>query len=253
MSAWTWAAASSRGTSHEKTGTRLQDAFACFSLASAPHTFAAIVSDGAGSASHGGQGASLVCKTLRTNLVAHFATTLAVPSVSDLEAWIDAVRDRISTVALRRGLSSRDFAATLVCAISNGAETVVVHVGDGCAVVRNQADNCWQTLLWPDHGEYASTTFFITDEGGAKVRFAQTTAAVTGLAVFSDGIERLALDFSTLKPFQPFFQAMAKPIDVGQITGRDATLCGRLRAYLGSEKVIARTDDDKTLVLAVYR
>lgn len=253
MSAWTWAAASSRGAAHVKTDTRLQDAFSCFSPHCGPSTIAVIVSDGAGSASHGGQGASLVCRTLRTSLIRHFALTGTVPTLPDFENWIDATRDRIATVAKRRELTSRDFAATLVCAISDGTNTVVAHVGDGCAVFRSQSDGRWRALLWPDHGEYASTTFFVTDEAGVNVRFAQSAVPLTGVAVFSDGIERLALDFASEEPFQPFLRGIVKPLDQELPPGRNPALCDQLRTYLGSEKVISRTDDDKTLVIAALR
>lgn len=55
---WRWAAASTIGTSHIRSGSRLQDAYAVSSIGD-EHIFA-IVSDGAGSAKYGAYGAWLV-------------------------------------------------------------------------------------------------------------------------------------------------------------------------------------------------
>ena len=59
---WRWAAASEIGTSHLRSGDRLQDAYAV-SRMSDDHIFA-VVSDGAGTAEFGAYGAWLVCRFL---------------------------------------------------------------------------------------------------------------------------------------------------------------------------------------------
>lgn len=255
MMHWTWACASQIGTSHRRTGQRLQDAYCCFSIRSVDHDFfVGIVSDGAGSAEFGGQGAALVCRVVGLAARRHFLKIGNFPSQTLIEHWIDEARDRIYKAASTRAREPRDFAATLVCAISDGQRSIFAHVGDGCAVVRVKGTGLWMAPTWPDHGEYASTTTFVTDQPTAKVRVTVTDEAFDVLALFSDGIERLVLDMSARKPAERFFSTVAAPVIKSSVrTGKDATLSNQLRAYLDSDQVCARTDDDKTLVIAALR
>jgi hypothetical protein len=55
------------------------------------------------------------------------------------------------------------------------------------------------------------------------------------------------------KPFKPFFDGMIRPIASTQAEGCDQRLSQQLSSYLNSDAVNARTDDDKTLILAVCR
>jgi Protein phosphatase 2C len=252
MSAWTWAAASSRGTSHDKTGARIQDAFSCWSPAAlAP--IVALISDGAGTAARGGEGASLVCRTLMTQARRHFSTSVELPSDEDIATWFDTTRDLLAAVALRHSQALKDFASTSVSVFSTGSRTVIAHVGDGCAVLREADSGRWIAPSWPQHGEYAATTYFVTDADVLQLRITRIESGVSAFAVFSDGIERLALDFSTQVPSQKFFDKISAPIGVSNCKGRDASLSRSLKAYLGSSAVNNRTDDDKSLVVAVLK
>lgn len=252
--AWTWAAAASRGVSHERNGLPLQDALSCFSRRVAEDDFlVATVSDGAGSASHGGKGAVLVCRSIALAAREYLSTDSLLPSDETVERWLDDVRDRIYYASKQRGLTPRDFAATLVSAISSGDSTLIIHVGDGCAVVREAQSSRWTAPTWPDQGEYASTTSFVTDEGPLRLRVSRCEAPIDAIALFSDGIERLALDFLGKQPFTPFFARVVEPVFESSCTGRDRTLSEQLRRYLSSPAVNERTDDDKSLILAVRK
>jgi serine/threonine protein phosphatase PrpC len=165
VTGWTWIAAAHKGTSHEKSGVRLQDAYSCFSVkGEANNIFFAIVSDGAGSAKYGGEGASIVCRIFTVSARLHISKSGKLPTDDELEAWVDKARDSIYLAAEKRNLTPRDFAATLICLFSYGKETLVAHIGDGCAVLKDKELDDWIAPTWPDHGEYASTTSFITDE-----------------------------------------------------------------------------------------
>ena len=102
---------------------------------------------------------------------------------------------------------------------------------------------------WPSQGEYASTTYFVTDDPEPRVTVSHVEEAVGEVAIFSDGIERLVLDFSSRTAFAPFFDKVFGPID-GNSTGRDRALSKHLKALLESPSVCEKTDDDKTLFLA---
>ena len=166
---WKWAAASRRGSSHEKANARLQDAFSCFACGPNSEFFVAVVSDGAGSAQFGGQGANLICRTVGSRARRHIAAKSELPVDGEIFAWTDEVRDLLAAAAERRCATMRDFAATFVCLISNGPESVYCHVGDGGVVVREHGIEEWSAASWPENGEYASTTYFMTDD--AELRF----------------------------------------------------------------------------------
>lgn len=253
MTSWTWISAAHKGTSHEKTGVRLQDALTCFSSKyRKKEVFFAVISDGAGSASHGGEGASLVCRKVSQAARKFFLKHSTLPNNETIQAWVDAARDSIFLAASHRSLTPRDFAATLVCVTSYGAETLIVHIGDGCVVLKDVTLDEWIAPSWPDHGEYASMTTFITDES-LNLRITRHSNSISAIALFSDGLERLALNFTENKPFAGFFDGIVKPLLQSPYLGRNRSLSASLRNYLNSEVINARTDDDKSLILAIAR
>jgi hypothetical protein len=154
---------------------------------------------------------------------------------------------------MRRGKKSSDFAGTLVGIITNGVETIVFHVGDGSVVAFDSIAQRWIALSWPDSGEFAATTYFVTDEGGAKLRVVEHRGEIESLAAFSDGIERLALDFCSTEPSLKFFDGIVAPLRKQSDRGWDRHLSHMLFNFLGSPPVLARTDDDKSLIVAIRR
>jgi hypothetical protein len=181
----------------------------------------------------------------------HLTTEQRLPTDQVIYSWTDDVRDMLASLAQRRGVPLREFAGTLVCLISDGQESVVFHVGDGCAVIREHGTEDWIAASWPDQGEYASTTYFMTDESDLHLRITRCSGNIEAVVLLSDGLERLALDFTTKTPFARFFNAVIAPVLASTCAGRDPVLSAALKEYLGSAAVLARTDDDKTLVLAV--
>lgn len=252
MNTWTWAAASCRGTSHVRKNVRRQDAFSC-SFSTKEGTLIAVVSDGAGSAQMGGEGASLTCRTLITLARQFDFSQQQLPTDADIWSWIAVARERIERAAEARCLRPRDFAATLILLISSGEETLVAHIGDGSAVLQCSNTSEWNALSWPSQGEYASSTYFVTDYPEPRLNISRSNCPVNALAVFSDGVERIALDMAAQKPHKPFFDGMIRPVASTTIEGFDPHLSQQLSKYLDSDVVNARTDDDKTLILAVRR
>jgi hypothetical protein len=55
------------------------------------------------------------------------------------------------------------------------------------------------------------------------------------------------------KPFKPFFDGMIRPIASTGAEGFDQKLSQQLSSYLNGDAVNSRTDDDKTLILAVCK
>lgn len=220
-------------------------------LSAAGNTLIAVVSDGAGSADYGGAGAFIAARTMAAAAAAHAAQSPTLPSEEQFWSWLDDTRDRIGTAAGKRGAQLRDFAATLVMAVANETGAVLALVGDGAAGVKSGAD--WSVPSWPQHGEYASTTYFVTDAPAAKLRVIQLDRRPDALVLMSDGLERLALDFAGQCPHPPFFNAIVAPVERSSVLGRDGRLSRSLATYIDSDTVNARTDDDKSLVIAIAR
>lgn len=245
---WTWAVATCRGTSHIRDGTRCDDAAACAEVA--PGVLFAITCDGAGSAAFGRHGAHLAVRTFTQRARRFTVSHGAWPTDDDIWGWLDETRDAIGAVAARREVERRQFASTLIACLAGPKETVVAHIGDGACVMRS--DGAWSAASWPESGEYASTTYFVTDGEAPRLRITRHAPA-DAVSLFTDGIERLVLDFGQQAVHGPFFQRFIKPIEASGARGRDGSLSSALHDYLGSAAVNERTDDDKSLILAVRR
>jgi len=253
VSSWTWANASVVGTSHIKVGARKQDAVRCFSSSEDKSFLVSIVSDGAGSAPFGGEGASLSCWLIGNAVSHHLDRIKTLPTEEDFLAWVDCVRDALFVAASKRNCSVRDFAATFLLCVSNGMSTFTAQIGDGCIVLRDDEQKKWFVPNWPDHGEYASTTYFITDEVKVKYSVSRLDTPIQGVVMFSDGLERLALDFSNHEPHSGFFDGVYQPVLSSGEIGKDLILSKALSTFLANDNICSRTDDDKTLVVAVCK
>lgn len=243
--AWRWAAASEIGTSHIRNGDRLQDAYAV-SVMRGDCLFA-VVSDGAGSAEFGADGAWLVCCTLKTYFRDWFCSNSELPSDKFISDLIDKVRYQIALRAKQRGSTSRQFASTLVAVVATPDETLSIHVGDSAVVARRGEE--WDVLCWPENGEYASTTYFVTDDPEPRLNIARHPREYDAFALFSDGIGDLALSHLDQSASPQFFNPMLRPVDNAPGTGLLSELSAKLSTYLTGAAICERTDDDKTLIL----
>lgn len=252
ISAWRWAGACAIGTSHVKANLECQDRAACLTFeTSSGSTTVAVVSDGAGSAQKAAHGASIACTEFHRRAGAYLrgGRTLAAINSDLVVDWIDSVRDKIFAVAELAELRPRDYAATLVALIADAEQAVVVHIGDGAAVVRSRQTREWSVPSWPFHGEYASTTRFVTDDPQAGFEVVSVHTEIDRFALFSDGIENLVLDHRERTAPAPFFERLVQPVAAWEGHGRSRKLSRHLRDFLSSDKVCEATDDDKSLIL----
>lgn len=251
---WRWTAARSIGTSHVKSGLPCQDFALCKEINSLfGSVFAAVISDGAGTANHAQMGAKMVCAGFLRAVLSHFATGKTIEDIGedDVLEWVDGIRERINAFSRRRNAIPRDCAATLVGLIVGPRSAIVVHIGDGAAVVKEEGKANWFVPSWPFHGEYASTTAFVTDDPAPQISIVSLQIRLDRVVVFSDGLERLVLDHAKRMAHGPFFDRITAPVAASVIQGHDAHLAEPLRNYLDSNVVCERTDDDKSIILGV--
>ena len=211
------------------------------------------VADGAGSATRGKEGADCVIQEAliwaRTSIMSNHKLTDESFYLTVLENILYAARQAIEARA-RGGASLHDFATTLLCTLVTPQWLAVVQVGDGAIVVQH-VDGTIQTLTRPDHGEYINECSFITDDDYQE--HAQYVILplenIRGIAMFTDGLQMLALELATNIAYSPFFTPLFS--FASQKGADEAELSRELQDFLASERVCERTDDDKTLVLAV--
>ena len=253
-SPWRVAAQSVLGTLHEKTGVVCQDSHRWEVLPYADSLIlVAAVSDGAGSASHSQLGSSLACDLWVSEFKALIETGESVEVVDQpfIESWLARLHREVCVRAESEGVSPRQLAATFLGAAISEEHALFVQVGDGAIVIScSEEPDCHDPVFWPESGEYANMTYFATEEKAAgHLQFASSGQRVEELALFSDGLQSVALDLTQKTAFQPFFTGMFRTVRSSK-SGNEKSVEEGLRAFLTSKKLAERTDDDKTLVLA---
>ncbi len=246
---WRVIGASVRGTSHQAGETPCQDAHRIRRLASGAWLIA--VADGAGSAARSAEGAQIAVD----HAIASLEEALRATTPVDENAWRElmacvcaAVREELIRQATQDDAPLRDFATTLLCAVIGQAHMAVTQVGDGLAVARDDAGQLIMAAR-PQRGEYANEAAFITMPQAADYLETQVLdGAFDAVALSTDGLLRLALKLPAYAPHTPFFA----PLFEFAASAQDvATAQQQLADFLNSPRVCARTDDDKTLVVAV--
>lgn len=253
---WRIAAASALGTSHAKLGTPCQDTHIVKTFADrdGEQVLVVVVSDGAGSAAKAEVGSWLTCSTV---LEAAEVYLIDGGKVGDIgpevaQSWVKMVQRTVSLRAENDGCVTKDYACTMLVAVVGADAAAIMQIGDGATVVSD--DNGWCCVHWPQHGEFANMTNFVTEvRAEEKLAFNLCRRRIDEVAVFSDGIERLVLHEASNTVFTPFFDRMFPAVRAIDAEGLDSRLSDLLGGYLDSEAINEKTDDDKTLVLATRR
>jgi hypothetical protein len=249
MSKWHIVGASVQGTSHQQNDIPCQDAHGYRVLLNGAVVIA--VADGAGTASRSDEGARRAVKQALDSLERDLA--YSVPRTEFewqrlMTAAFRQAREDIVGHARWENVSLRDFAATLTCAVASNDELAVGQIGDCLAVARKGPDDPLFVATQPQRGEYANETFFLTLEDALDHLQIHVYPPVQTLVLMSDGVVRLAVNVVENVPHTPFFRPL---LDFAAEMKDEKTAQEQLAAFLASERVCARTDDDKTLVLAV--
>ncbi|MCC5897226.1 MAG: protein phosphatase 2C domain-containing protein [Phormidium sp. BM_Day4_Bin.17] len=260
---WRVLGASVCGTSHQKRSQPCQDAWA--TRIRDDGLLLAAVADGAGSATRSQDGAEWAVQAAIAYLANITLPPLTKSNNCDMEdpeqedgsdepdltqllqQALEAARTCVIEQAEAAGLPPRECASTLILLVASHDGVAVAQIGDGAAVMIDETGTL-TALSQPQQGEYANQTTFLTSEGAiAQAEIFIYPIAPQGIALFSDGLQRLALEMPQGTPHERFFSPLFQFI---QQDSDEAGANEQLQGFLTSPRVSQRTDDDLTLVLA---
>jgi len=248
---WRVAGAAVTGVSHQRLGLPCQDyqSYRFLPVGSSPALLVALA-DGAGSAEHAQKGAEqavvAALDALELCLNAECGAHLDLDSI--IRQAFESSRQALVDLAEQNDLAVRTLATTLTCALAVDGFLAVGQVGDGSLVVKTGQGELL-AVTQPQRGEYANETYFLSQEDALEHLQVQVLhQPIQALAVMSDGLVRLALQMTSNQPHGPFFQPL---FDFVAANTDPEVASEQLAAFLSSERVSARTDDDKSIVLAV--
>ena len=239
------------GTSHVASGKICDDAvqFSVMRKDCAGEALVCCASDGAGSA-------------LYAAWAADFVTHFMVRALDDLTASGDPITESdvlgiaedvyaaLSEEADLQRVPLNEYSCTLLGCCLTAGQSVFFQIGDG-AIVRNDGAGNYTYIWWPQNGEYQNTTSFIVDDPSlGNLNITILDERVDEVAIFTDGLQLLALNTETSSVHQPFFTSLFHVLRMAGDTEKQELLTGRLTEYLNSKAINDRTDDDKTLFLA---
>jgi len=249
---WKVAASSVTGSSHAKRSESGQDFCRAGSIRIADSEyFIGLVADGAGSTTDGGRGAEIACDILHESILDSLRQNGDVRAITDdtIRQWVTAARDTIAAESQEKGKHLRDFACTLLGVVAGYGHAAFFQIGDGAMVIHTEGS--YQTVFWPEQGEYANTTFFLSDETFRdNLNIRHLDEVPDEIALFTDGLQNLALSFAQKQAHAGFFQPLFSALRNDPATAF-SDFAGQLRRFLLRDDVSARSDDDKTLVLAL--
>jgi hypothetical protein len=249
------AGASVVGESHLKQGKTCED-YHAFLLDS--HWAIAVVSDGAGSAPRGLEGATCVATAVLSSLstvLSSVAKTEIFSAQASLEAavidGIEEARQRC-TAELRGDEQLNVFNATIVGAILLEQGGLLFHIGDGGISVHKRVSDELHTIAFssPENGEYKEQTFFFAGRQWREhLRFTPFADEVDSVWVMSDGA------YECIVPCNAARVRAVTEREISQLvfTRMPEKWNDAVSRILSSEQARAKSDDDKTLVILSRR
>ena len=233
------------GSGHIAQGLPCQDAHVVRILGGGELVMA--VADGCGSARRAEEGARCAVE-VSTRFIAD-RLDKGVPS--DAEGCAMLLEEALTqTVLVVRSLvldsDPNEVATTLLLTLVTDEWLATVQVGDGATVCRSASGEL-TVVSRSNRGDFVNETTFLTSPGFESdvCRMTVPSGDITGVASFTDGVEILGVQLQGGAAHEPFFAPL-----FGFASNPDSTE-GELREFLSSERVCERTDDDKTLILAV--
>ncbi len=179
-------------------------------------------------------------KTALTNEQIQVLFTQLVESIRlDLDKKASEIKGNLS-----------DFACTLLIFIATPHWLAGMQIGDGFIVIRSENQD-YNLLFQPDKGEYINETTFITSNHAIEtMQIKVLPISPNFICAATDGVERVSLNLVEWKPFCPFFEPLEEYLSETNDPEQEDDY---LNAFLNSERLNARTTDDKTLLLSLWQ
>jgi hypothetical protein len=209
-----------------------------------------VVCDGAGSARFSDIGSRIACYSAHKLIRSHIEDGKSISSIDrDLAAeWLLVIRQKIARKCKKLKVPPRELATTITIAIIGDELTILLVVGDSPCVFYD--DGSWIAPIWPQRGEYANQTYFVTQDPPLHFEFSKIQKRISRCAVFSDGIDKLVMREKEKEVYQPFFDGAFKELNSDASAGRNREISRSISNFLSSDRVNQLTDDDKTLAIA---
>lgn len=246
---WHGLGESIQGTSHVASRTPCQDAnFYCAYQTDEGPCYLIAVADGAGSAAKADVASKLATQAAFEELTKYKRHPSRITQEEVIELH-HRIRDRLLLAAQKDGVEARDYSCTLLLSILSETSCVFSQVGDGCIVTGTESG--YKAVTWPHNGEYVNqTTFVVSSNFPSALQFVKQERDFDFVAVFTDGIQDLVLTHSTKSVHDRFFPSFRNGL---KKSDDYSSLRVPLAEFLNSPKVNERTDDDKTLVMALWQ
>lgn len=241
-SCWTYGGALLQGKSHRERHVPCDDYALALHLPNG--VLIAVVCDGAGSAKSSREGSRCAAE----HFVEHVARRMdECKSLDELaREGAAAARSGVEKMATRWDRQSAEFATTIIGAICTLDQTAVVQLGDGCAVLWD-AEGVLSMPTLPMKGEFANSTYFLTNDHWDRSIQVALAPACEFLAIFSDGLASLIVGDGNV-PHLPFFERLRDNVrKAGNGSGIEEDIASLYR----SPSVRERITDDATLVVAL--
>lgn len=211
-----------------------------------PGLLLAAVADGAGSARESQTGARMACRIALESLRASLDSRIEL--VSSLRTAASKAREAVLAEAEKMKLPARELACTLMIAGVEADRAAAVQIGDGAALAFGPGLEI-EALTLPVESEYLNETLFLTgDNALEQLQAREHSGPLRALAMFSDGLQMLALKWPERAPHKPFFDPLIRFVE----SEPDAQArLDKIEKFLQSPRIVQRADDDLTLLLAV--
>jgi len=239
------------GSSHIQNGKTCEDALCCqlITIENENEALIGFVSDGAGSAKYAANASQTTVK-LAVGIAQNLIGSGIEIGEEHLLALVEQVYDALNTMAKELNEPINEFSCTLLGFIILPERACFLQIGDG-AIVRADATGYFTHIWWPHNGEYQNTTTFLIDDPNfPNLRTKIIEESISEVAIFTDGLQMLALNNETETVHQPFFNNLFKWLRKASDEEHVSILNNKLNEYLAGDIINNRTDDDKTLFLA---
>ncbi len=242
------------GTSHINSNKPCEDAVH-YAIVAAPNNTDVLIScvcDGAGSALYAAESSQFATNYIVEKL-SIIATNGKIIEEGDIYNLLEEVYHELAFKAAEANVSINEYSCTVLGCYLTTSQAAFFHIGDG-AIIRNDGTDFYNAIWWPFNGEYQNITSFIVDSATLNnLNITIINEQINEVAIITDGLQLIALNMEAMNVHQPFFNDLFGSLRLADNNEKVNILNVKLEAYLNSERINERCDDDKTLFMATRK